>query len=92
MFTVICYDIAADDRRLAVHKLLRRCCTRVQRSVFEGELADRELTTLVGAVGSVIEPRLDSVRWYRLDAAAVARTRVLGLGEVTRVPGFFVVG
>jgi len=92
MFTVICYDIGNDGRRLAAASRLKRCCRRVQRSVFEGELSERELTALMRSLGDLIEPGEDSVRCYRLDAAAVERIRVLGAGEVSREASFYVVG
>lgn len=92
MFTVISYDIVEDKRRTQVLKHLRGYGTHVQYSVFECELSPRQLKQLQGELGDMIDLNTDSVRIYQLDAAALRRTQILGIGRVTVEPGYYYVG
>ena len=86
MFTIISYDVVDDKRRTKVLKLLKGYGTHVQYSVFECELDDQELMQVRRELGEIIDRHTDSVRCYLLDAAAVRRIRILGLGVVSADP------
>jgi CRISPR-associated protein Cas2 len=92
VFTVICYDVADDRRRTRVMKYLKGSGTHVQESVFECFLDEAGLAAVLRALGGMIEPGADSVRCYRLDAAAIGRIRLLGLGTVSRDWTYYLVG
>jgi CRISPR-associated protein Cas2 len=93
MLTIISYDIVDDRRRTKVMKLLKGSGTRVQYSVFECELEQREFDQLGRTLKTLIDLSTDSVRCYRLDQAAVDAIQILGIGQVTVVPThLFVVG
>lgn len=91
MFTIICYDIVSNKRRTNVMKLLKGYGTRVQRSVFECELDPVEFAALRRQLQALIDRTTDSVRCYRLDAAAVERITIDGIGYVSRTPTHWVV-
>ncbi len=92
MFTVISYDIVEDKRRTQVMKLLKGYGTRVQYSVFECDLSAQQLLAITRQLTTIIDRHTDSVRCYLLDAAAVRRVQVLGIGQVSRDPPYFLVG
>lgn len=92
MFTIISYDIVQDRRRTKVMKLLKGYGTRVQYSVFECDVTTPQLNTLVAEIRGLIDQHTDSVRCYLLDAAAVQRVRIMGIGRVTTDPLYYLVG
>lgn len=77
MFVIMVYDIG--DRR--VRKALaigRRYMTRVQNSVFEGEMTPGSLKALKDEMSQVIEPDNDSVIFYILGSAKYKKRELLG--------------
>lgn len=89
MFTIISYDIVIDKRRTRVMKYLLGYGSRVQYSVFECELTALQFATLQRDLALLIDRTTDSVRCYRLDAAAVKQIQIIGQGAVTEVPPFY---
>lgn len=65
---------------------------RVQDSVFECDLTTAQLDTIGRALRRIIDPQTDSVRCYRLDAEAVGRIQILGIGQVTPTPRYYLIG
>lgn len=63
---------------------------RVQLSVFECQLDEKQLTRLRARVAKLIEPQEDSLRIYRLCGECVTRVELLGVGQVTEDPSVFV--
>ena len=84
MFLVVSYDIADDRRRTRVAKLLRNYGQRVQYSVFECLLTDRQVRELRRRLHKLVRVEADSVRFYFLPQDAVAQIAIVGLGQVTR--------
>lgn len=77
MFVIMVYDIG--DRR--VRKALaigRRYMTRVQNSVFEGEMTPGSLKALKDDMSQVIEPDNDSVIFYILGSAKYKKRELIG--------------
>lgn len=91
MLVLISYDIADDRRRARVLALLKGYGRRVQRSVFECRLSARELAALTAELLATIDEEADSVRCYPLDANAVQRIAIHGVGEVTAEPTHYLV-
>ncbi len=91
MFTIISYDIVDDKRRTSVMKLLKGYGVRVQYSVFEAMLDGREFRDLSEHLRKLIDLSVDSVRCYRLDAAAVERATIHGIGRITTDPTHYMV-
>ncbi|ABU58073.1 MULTISPECIES: CRISPR-associated endonuclease Cas2 [Roseiflexus] len=81
MLYVIAYDIPDDARRLKLANVLEGFGQRVQRSVFECDLTEREYRALIKKVERVVNLNEgDSVRIYRLCGACVANVDVRGEG------------
>lgn len=80
MHLIVCYDIVEDRRRGRVARKLRGFLSRVQKSVFEGELTDDRLEPLRQMLLEEIDPTTDMVHIYALCARCVPATEVLGVG------------
>ncbi|MCS7289335.1 MAG: CRISPR-associated endonuclease Cas2 [Roseiflexus sp.] len=93
MLYVIAYDIPDDARRLKLAKVLEGFGQRVQRSVFECDLTEREYRALLKKVERVIKlDEGDSVRIYRLCSACATNVEVKGEGlPVEKSNDFYVV-
>ena len=92
MFIVVSYDIVDDKRRTKVHKTLKNFGTPVQYSVFECQLDSPALERLQKRLKALIRPQEDSVRYYTLCEACLAKVKVAGRGEVTHVKAYQIVG
>ena len=65
-FYIVSYDIG-DERRLSrIAKIMEDFGKRVQKSVFECWLNERELDMLIGVLRNEIHPREDRIRIYKL--------------------------
>lgn len=81
-FSLISYDITDDTRRTRIYQLLRNHGERVQYSVFECHLPDKKLQELRNQLFKLIDPRVDSVRIYRLCKKCLFGVEVVGAGRV----------
>lgn len=84
MYLVLAYDIVEDKRRQRLFKRLHRFLQPVQKSVFEGELADARYPALTRLVEQQIDPETDSVRIYQLGKHAQALTQHFGCSLVVQ--------
>ena len=91
MLYAVCYDIQDDRRRLKIAATLKDFGTRVQRSVFEVRLNDRDLKRLKRRLEAHLHPEEDSLRLYPLCGACETKIHILGWGEVTEDPEVFIV-
>lgn len=91
MLIVVSYDISDDRRRLRLADALKDFGERVQLSVFECHLDDRQLDRLRHRVVSIIEAAQDSVRIYRLCASCHESLETLGQAEKTGDPKVYIV-
>lgn len=83
MVVLVTYDVATDDR--AGTRRLRRVAqvckdygTRAQKSVFECLVGDKEWALLRSRLLDEMDMTKDSIRFYFLDQAAVAKTETHG--------------
>lgn len=88
-FYLISYDIPNDRRRVRVAHLLEGYGERVQYSVFEVWLTERQLGYIKKRLLGEVEEG-GSVRIYFLCAACRAQREVLGKGEPTQELGLLV--
>lgn len=84
MRVVVSYDISSDKHRQKVADLLGMILTRVQKSVFEGDLPPEVLENSVDRALHHLEPETDSLRVDHLCAACAPRVDVYGCGIVPR--------
>jgi len=63
MFIILVYDIG-EKRVGKVLKICRKYLTRVQNSVFEGDISKPNMVKLLAEINGVIDPAYDSVVYY----------------------------
>ena len=80
MYLVVCYDVVSDRRRARLLRKMKGFMSHVQKSVFEGEVADPRLQDLRKMIGEVIDLTEDTVRIYYLCARCIPATEIIGLG------------
>ncbi len=89
-FVLVAYDISNDKRRLKIMKALEDYGRRVQYSVFECHLGVKEIERLKKRLLPLVNPKdWDSIRFYYLCVDDVLRTEVIGRGEVSIDPNFY---
>ncbi len=86
MFIVISYDIVEDHQRARVAKTLLDHGKRVQKSVFECVITERQFYKLKGQLEEQINLANDSIRFYRICNKCKQAVEVSGWGTVTRDP------
>jgi len=78
-YIVFAYDIADDRRRDRVVRVLEDYLVRVQESVFEGEIGDRQHLRLLAEVGTLIDHRQDNIRVYNLCQRCRVTVETMGI-------------
>jgi CRISPR-associated protein Cas2 len=86
MFFLVSYDIVNDRTRTAVSNVLENYGTRVQKSVFECVITDKQFLELRDKLERLIDHEWDSVRYYRLCKRCQEGVEVAGWGAVTEDP------
>lgn len=79
MFYLVCYDIVNNHRRQKVSKLLETYGWRVQKSVFECVLEDKQQEMLQNRLAKMLNKREDQIRFYPLSAHCRTKVVVLGM-------------
>ena len=75
---IIVYDISV-DRVSKVCNFLRRYLVRVQNSVFEGDLTDRQFADVEYGLKQIIEKKEDSVRFYVIRSQDLVKVSNMGV-------------
>lgn len=83
MYIVVSYDVIDDKRRGILAKTLLNYGRRVQKSVFECLLEDREYIKMKQEIDSAIDMEVDSVRYYILCRRCVPNISISGMGTVS---------
>lgn len=91
MRTVLVYDITDDKRRTRLRKTMLRFGTPVQYSVFECDLAPRELRRMEKAVRAVMKKDEDNVRYYPLCRGCAQGAEVFGGRPLTERKDVYVI-
>jgi CRISPR-associated protein Cas2 len=77
-FCVVAYDIPDDRRRTKVHKVLSGFGQWTQYSLFECFLTSKERVLLRAKLDRILAPEEDSVRFYPLCEACMAKVKTVG--------------
>jgi len=91
MFCVISYDIVDNRRRYRLAKALKNFGYRVQKSVFECQVDDRQFLKMKKQVEKLIDREEDSVRYYFLCARCQNQVEVSGQGIIREEDDLIVV-
>ena len=87
---LITYDIVKDRTRVKVSKILEDYGVRVQYSVFESDMDEEELKTVLKKLKALINPAEDNIKFYNLCANCTAKTLSLGVDKSYTVPDVIV--
>ena len=90
MFAVVCYDIPDDRRRTKIGKILEGYGSRVQWSVFECDLTEKQMQKLKEKLAKVTGKE-DTLRYYYLCALCLQKIEVINGPPVTASQAYFVV-
>lgn len=91
MFLLVTYDVATADERAGARRLRRvaKACTsygiRVQKSVFEMQLGNKEWVELRARLLAEIDPAQDSLRVYFIDQSSKDRIEHYGVTQPVNV-------
>jgi CRISPR-associated protein Cas2 len=91
MYILISYDIVSDRVRNKVMKLLKDYGDHVQKSVFECHLDDNKYAEVKNGLMSLVNPKEDRVRLYRICQACMGKIEISGWGTVKEEEEFTVV-
>lgn|GEM_PF-20737 len=79
MYAVLVYDVADQTRMNRLRTLLRVHMNWVQNSVFEGELSEGELKSIVMGIEGIIDHEVDSVIIYIMRSKDAVERKILGM-------------
>lgn len=80
MFIVLVYDV--NKKRVAkIHKICRKYIYPVQRSVFEGEITQKQLKKLMGEMEKNMDKKEDAVCVYEMDSNKYTYKVQIGMVE-----------
>ncbi len=77
---IVSYDVVDDRKRLKLAKFLKGYLERVQKSVFEGVIADKRLEALKRGIEKRINRDEDTVRIYTICERCVSAVEIIGTG------------
>ena len=80
MFIIICYDIANDRRRYRIEKTIRNVGYRVQESVFECNISEKQFLNIKKQIEKYMSLEHDNVRYYFLCKNCINAVEVSGIG------------
>ncbi len=89
--TLITYDITSDKIRNKVSKILLDYGRRVQYSVFESDMTEKELERVLKKIKSLIDTTTDNVKFYYLCLGCEKKTLSLGLDKSYKLPETLVI-
>lgn len=88
---VLVYDVVDDRRRNKLHRSLKDFGTAVQRSVFEFDLNSKGAEEMMERVERLIDTEEDVVLLYRICDSCLAQLHILGKGEPTVDPDYYII-
>ncbi|MFA7481778.1 MAG: CRISPR-associated endonuclease Cas2 [Vulcanimicrobiota bacterium] len=85
-FYIISYDVVKNSRRNRIAKALVNFGERVQKSVFECVITEKQYYQLKEKLDKQIDRETDSIRYYRICRGCHDSVEVTGCGTVTQDP------
>lgn len=90
-FILVTYDVKDDRRRNKIANELKNFGVRVQYSVFECLLNDKDNQTMRNKIVKYVRENEDSVRYYQLCAICKDRIDIQGSGMISEDRDYWVV-
>ncbi len=90
MLVIVSYDIEKNRTRTRLAKKLKDFGPRVQKSVFEADITEDEMSKLFELLEKVQLEENDSIRLYRICAGCQKNINIWGIGEITEDKDFYI--
>ncbi len=90
-FFVVCYDIVDDKKRTRIAKIMEGFGKRVQKSVFECFLTDREFEEMKKKVEKEMDFEIDSINYYLLCERCQKAIRKSGIAFTETDEEFYII-
>jgi len=81
MYYVVAYDIEDDKRRNKISEILEFYGKRVNYSVFEIEIDEKNLKILIEKILKIYKKR-DNIRFYAMHKDTIKKSFVIGVGSI----------
>ncbi len=91
MLIAVAYDIPDDRRRTKLAEHLENFGQRVQLSVFECLLEEKQAERMKAGIGRLVDEEEDTVRIYRLCVSCEERVEIVGRGVRSEDPEVYIV-
>lgn len=96
MYILVTYDVDTTNKegQRRLRKVAKACLDygqRVQNSVFECELTEVQLCVLKDRIKGIIDPSVDSIRFYHLNRNENRRVEVLGMETAYKVESTIII-
>jgi len=91
MLITVAYDIPDDRRRTKLAEHLENFGKRVQLSVFECLLEEKQIERMKAGIVRLVDEAEDTVRIYRLCASCEERVEIVGRGVRSEDPEVYIV-
>ena len=82
-YYVISYDVVSNKRRRKIAKLLEKHGIRVQKSVFDCLISEKEYLSLKNKLEKIINFDEDSIRYYNLCLKCLSNITTAGILPIT---------
>ncbi len=86
---VICFDVADKKRLRHVAIQMQNVGQRVQYSLFECHLKEKELAKLQQRLTNIINPKEDHIRYYKLCDKDKNKITLDGRGQITQDDDYY---
>lgn len=86
LFYLICYDIPDNKRRKKIADLLAGYGTRVQKSVFECQLKNKQYQQLKKRMTKICNSEEDNLRFYPISSHTLAQVEIWGVSKEITPP------
>ena len=90
MLIIISYDIKSDKIRTKLAHKLKDFGPRVQLSVFEADVTEKELKRLKELLTEIKLENDDSIRLYQICENCFKKVKIWGSGEVTKDKEYYI--
>lgn len=91
MFFVVAYDIADPKRLAKIAKTMENYGVRVQKSVFECILDEKQYLEMKQKVEKIMNFNLDAVRYYFICQRCRGRIELSGLGLIHEIDDLIII-
>lgn len=88
---IITYDITKNKIRRKVSKILEDYGVRVQYSVFESDMNEKELNKVIVYLKKIIDTTTDNIKFYDLCGKCETKTLSIGLDKTYKLPDALVI-